>query len=161
MHWVQDQDRCYRNTSTGNIADANEFREIIDISIQHAALQKVEYDQVDMISKAVDPGKFKDERKWPDWEPAFVNYLSTIPGSYHMPLSYIIREQEDLDHDRDFGDDFVSEMITCEPLHGAQFRADSRCIHQLLKNYSLAEMAEQGIKNLEPHVDGCRDMHGL
>ena len=41
MHWVQDQDRCYRNVSTGNIADANEFREIIDISIQRAALRKV------------------------------------------------------------------------------------------------------------------------
>ena len=33
MHWVQDQDCCYRNVSTGNIADANEFREIIDIFI--------------------------------------------------------------------------------------------------------------------------------
>ena len=38
IHCVQDQDRCYRNASTGNIADANEFREIIDISIQRAAL---------------------------------------------------------------------------------------------------------------------------
>ena len=87
---VHDQDRYYRNASTGDIADANEFREIIDISIQHAALRKVEDNQVDMISKAVDPGKFKDERKWPDWEPAFVNYLSTIPGSYHVPLSYVV-----------------------------------------------------------------------
>ena len=67
MHWVQDQDRCYRNASTGHIADANELREIIDISIQCAALQKMEYNQVDMISKAEDPGKFKDERKWPHW----------------------------------------------------------------------------------------------
>ena len=92
MHWVQDQDRCYRSASTGDIADANEFREIIDISIQHATLRKVEDDQVDTISKAADPGKFKDERKWPDWEPSFVNYLSTIPGSYHVPLSYVVRE---------------------------------------------------------------------
>ena len=38
MHWVQDQDRCYRNASTGNISDANKFREVIDISIQRAAL---------------------------------------------------------------------------------------------------------------------------
>ena len=67
MHWVQDQDCCYRNASTGHIADANELREIIDIPIQRAALQKMEYNQVDMISKAEDPGKFKDERKWPDW----------------------------------------------------------------------------------------------
>ena len=161
MHWVQDQDRCYRNASTGNIADANEFREIIDISIQRAALRKVEDDQVDRISKAVDPGKFKDERKWPDWEPAFVNYLSMIPGSYHAPLSYVVREQEDPDHDRDFGDDFVSEMIACAPLHGAHFRANSRHVHQLLKNFLVAEMAEQWIKNLEPHADSRRDMLAL
>ena len=161
MHWVQDQDCCYRNASTGNIADANEFREVIDISIQCAALQKVEDDQVDTISKAADPGKFKDKRKWPDWEPAFVNYLSTIPGSYHVPLSYVVREQEDLDHDRDFGDDFVSEMIACAPLHGAHFRADSRHVHQLLKNFLMAETAEQWIKNLEPHANIRRDMLAL
>ena len=161
MHWVQDQDCCYRNASTGNIANANEFREVIDISIQHAALRKVEDDQVDMISKAAVPGKFKDERKWPDWEPAFVNYLSTIPGSYHVPLSYVVREQEDLDHDRDFGDDFVSEMIACAPLHGAHFRADSRRAHQSLKNFLVAETAEQWIKNLEPHANGCQDMLAL
>ena len=121
----------------------------------------MEDNQVDTISKAADPGKFKDERKWPDWESAFVNYLSTIPGSYHVPVSYIVREQEDPDHDHDFGDDFVSEMITCAPLHGAHFRADSRRFHQLLKNYLVVETAEQWIKNLEPHADGCRDMLAL
>ena len=63
IHWVQDQDRCYSNAYTGYIADANEFREVIDISIQRAALRKVEDDQVDTISKAADPGKSKDERK--------------------------------------------------------------------------------------------------
>ena len=63
MHWVQDQDHCYRSVSTGEIADASEFREIINISIQCAALRKVEDNQVDTISKAADPGKFKDERK--------------------------------------------------------------------------------------------------
>ena len=90
-----------------------------------------------------------------------MNYLSTISGSYHVPLSYVIRDQEDLDHDHDFGDDFVSEMITCAPLHGAHFRADSRHVHQLLKNFLVAETAEQWIKNLEPHVDSRRDMLAL
>ena len=59
MHWVQDQDHCYRNASTGNIANANEFREVIDISIQRAALRKVEDDQVDTISKAADQESLK------------------------------------------------------------------------------------------------------
>ena len=116
---------------------------------------------MDTISKAANPGKFKDERKWPDWEPAFVNYLSMIPGSYHVPLSYVVRKKEDPDHDRDFGDDFVSDTIACAPLHGAHFRADSRCVHLLLKNFLLAETAEQWIKNLVPHVNGRRDMLAL
>jgi hypothetical protein len=30
--------------------------------------------------KAADPGNFKDERKWPEWEKLFVNYLLVIPG---------------------------------------------------------------------------------
>ena len=38
MHWVQDQDHCYMNASPGDMADANKFREIIDISIQRATL---------------------------------------------------------------------------------------------------------------------------
>ena len=116
---------------------------------------------MDTISKAADPGKFKDERKWPEWEPAFINYLSTIPSSYHVPLSYVVRDQEDPDHDHDFGDDFVSEMIACAPLHGTHFRASSRRVHQLLKNYLVAETVEQWIKNLEPHADSRRDMVAL
>ena len=52
-------------------------------------------------------------------------------------------------------------MITCAPLDGAHFRADSRRVDQLLKNFLVAETAEQWIKNLEPHADGRRDMLAL
>ena len=125
-----------------------------EVSIQRAALQKVEDDQVNTISKAANPGKFKDECKWPDWEPALIIYLLTIPGSYHVLLSYVIREEEEPTHNQDFGDDFVSEMIACAPLHGAHFRADSQHVHQLLKNYLVAEIAKQWIKRLEQHANG-------
>ena len=96
------------------------------MAIQRAALRKVEDDQVKTISKAADPGKFEDKRKWPDWEPAFINYHSIIPGSYHMPLSYVVQENEDPAHDCDLWEDFQPEMIACAPLHGAHFRADAR-----------------------------------
>ena len=42
-----------------------------------------------------------------------------------MPLLYVVRENEDPAHDRDFGEDFQAEMIACAPLHGAHFRADA------------------------------------
>jgi hypothetical protein len=54
----------------------------------------VEKDQADTVSKAADPGKFKDKKKWPEWEPAFVNYLSTIPGDSEVPLSYVVCEKD-------------------------------------------------------------------
>jgi hypothetical protein len=55
---------------------------------------KIKQDQSDTVSKAADPGKFKDERKWPEWEPFFVNYLSTIHGVSGVPLSYVVRLKE-------------------------------------------------------------------
>ena len=33
MHWVQDQDRCYRMSSLNDVQDADEFRGILDVAI--------------------------------------------------------------------------------------------------------------------------------
>ena len=126
--------------------------------LQRASLHKVDTDQVDTISKAADPGKLKDERKWPEWYPAFVNYLSTIPGVYGVPLSYIVRDNQAPDHARDFAGDFMEEIIACAPLNGPKFRADAHKVHQLLKNFLMAESAEQWILSLAPRGNGHDDI---
>ena len=154
MHWLQDQDRCSRPPTAADVVDDDALKEVLSVSICRAALRKVDDDQVETISKAADPGKFKDERKWADWEPAFTNYLSTIPGVYDIPLSYVICENDDPQHDQDFGEDFTQEMISCASLHGANFRADSQKVHQLLKNYLVAESAEQWIRDIEHLTNG-------
>lgn len=161
MHWVQDKDRCSRGASVVGIADADSFKAELQVSIKRAALRQTEAEQVDTISKAADPGKFKDERKWPDWEPAFVNYLSTIPGVYSVPLSYVVRENDEPDHETDFGDDFTREMVAGASLTGTHFKADARKVHQLLKNFLVAETAEQWIKDISKYSDGRRDMKAL
>ena len=63
MHWVQDQDRCSRPPTAANVVDNDAFKEVLNVSIHHATLRKVDDDQVETISKAADPGKFKDECK--------------------------------------------------------------------------------------------------
>ena len=55
----------------------------------------------------------------------------------------------------------IETSETCAPLHGAHFRADSQHVHQLLKNYLVAKMAEQWIKPLEQHVNGHCNMLAL
>ena len=161
MHWVQDQDRCSRPLTAADVVDDDALKEVLNVSIRRAALRKVDDDQVETISKAADQGKFKDERKWEDWEPVFTNYLSTIPGVYGIPLSYVIHENDNPQHDQDFGEDFTQEMILCASLRGANFRADSRKVHQLLKNYLVAESAEQWICDIEHLNNGRRDMQAL
>ena len=67
-----------------------------------------------------------------------------------MPLSYVVRENEAPDHTRDFVGDFTEEIIACAPLDGPKFRADAHKVHQLLKNFLMAESAEQWIRPLAP-----------
>ena len=118
-------------------------------------------EQVDTISKAADPGKFKDEKKWPDWEPAFVNYLSTIPGVSGVLLSYVVHTNDDPEHDMDFEDDFVTWSIACALLNGASFCADACKVNQLLMNFLVAESAEQWIKGISNHINGWLDLRSL
>ena len=84
-----------------------------------------------------------------------------IPGVRGVPLSYIIRENAAPDHETDFGNDFVACSIACEPLDNASFQVDTRKVHQLLMNFLVAELAEQWIKDLAPHVNGRHDMEAL
>ena len=161
MHWCQDHQRCSEEPDIADFANADAFKEALQVSALRALLRKNDSDQVDTISKAADPGKFKDEKKWPDWEPAFVNYLSTIPGVKGVPLSYVVRANEDPDHEMDFEGDFVARSIACAPLNNATFRANARKVHQLLMSFLVAESAEQWIKTLASRVNGRLDMEAL
>ena len=150
MHWVQDFYRCSKQPTIDDFVTANDFKQALSTATQRASLRKVDTDQVDMISKAADPGKLKSERKRPEWYPAFVNYLSMIPRVYGVPLSYVVHENQAPDHTRDFEGDFTEEIIACAPLNGPKFRVDARKVHQLLKNFLMAESAEQWIHPLAP-----------
>ena len=56
---------------------------------------------------------------------------------------------------------FNERAIACAPLVGSNFQADARKVHQLLKSYLQAELAEQWIKPLAKHQDGRKDMEAL
>ena len=95
----------------------------------------------------------------PEWEPAFVNYRSTIPGVNGIPLSYVVRENQ-----TPIGADYGSLnkcAIACAPLTGDVFQADARKVHQLIKRFLQAECAEQWIKPHAERQSGRQDMDAL
>jgi hypothetical protein len=111
-------------------------------------------------SKAADPGKFKDERKWPEWEKAFTNYLSIIPGVSGIPLSYIVREQDEPTPGMEYFT-FNERMVHRAPLTGQYFIADARRVHNLLVGFLQGENTENWIRNIAKYQDGRRDMFAL
>ena len=134
------------------------FRNALNVASDRADVRKIESDQSDTVSKAADLGKFKDEKKWPEWEPSFVNYLSTLIGVNGVPLLYVVRltaSPDPLVNHQSFNE----RAIACSPLTGPTFQADAWKVHQLLKSFLQSEMAEQHwIKPISKKQNGREDM---
>ena len=71
-----------------------------------------------------------------------------------MTLSYVVRSQTDPDRTTDFQDDFISQTTAIAPLSGANFQADTREVHKLMKNYLVSETAEQWIISIDNRMNG-------
>jgi hypothetical protein len=161
IHWVQDFHRVGQVPTLDAFEDdADAFRSVLDVAFNRAEVRRIEKEQSDTASKAADPGKFKDEKKWSEWEPAFCNYLSTIQGVNRVPLSYVVRKVEFAAPGAEY-ESFNEQAIACCPLAGAMFQADARKVHQLVKSFLQTETAEQWIKPLSRQQNGRADMEAL
>ncbi len=155
MHWVQD---CFRTSDVPSHENFNEGALYEALSM--AQVRKSDVDLVTTNSKAADPGKFKDERKWPEWEKAFINYLSVIPGVSGIPLSYVVRDMEDPIPGAEYLT-FNERMINRAPLTGQYYIADTRRVHNLLVGLLQGENTENWIRNIAKYQDGRRDIIAL
>ena len=160
IHWVQDFVRVGEVPSLAGYDNGTAFCTALEVAFNREDVRKIEKEQSDTVSTAADPGKFKDEKKWPEWEPAFVNYLSIIPGVNGIPLSYVVREMEHPPEGADYGS-FNERAIACAPLSGDVFQADARKLHQLIKSFLQTESAEQWIKPFAKRQSGREDMDAL
>jgi hypothetical protein len=79
---------------------------------------------VDTNTKAADPGKFEDECKWPEWEKAFINYLSVIPGMNGVPSSYIVHEAAEPEDGIEY-ETFNKQLMVRVPLARQYYLVDS------------------------------------
>jgi len=152
MYWIQDKYRAV------DIPDHNDFTLAgLDEAVLNAKIRKTDLDLVDMNSKAADPGKFKEERKWPEWHKAFVHYLSVIPGINGVPLSYVVREEEEPEYGAVYPT-YQQRCIARAPLADAVYIADTRRVHNILRNFVQGEASESWIRTIARYQDGRRDL---
>jgi hypothetical protein len=155
MHWVQD---CFRSSDVPNHEHFDD--EVLFEALSLAQIRKSDVELVTTNTKAVDPGKFKDERKWPEWEKAFINYLSVVPGVSGIPLSYVVRELDVPTPGIEYPT-LTERMINRAPLDGQYYIADTRRVHSLLVGFLQGENTENWIRNIARYQDGRRDMIAL
>ena len=116
------------------------FLDVLETAYRRDLIRTQEQYQAEIISKKVEPGKLKDERKWIDWDSSMVNYLSTIEGSLGVPLSYVVREN--YKPILEGHDNFIEKCVVCAPLKGPIFEADSRRVHQVISANVQGKAAE-------------------
>ena len=69
------------------------------------------------VPSVANPGPLTKESKWKEWEEKFINYLRLHLGANGVPLSYVIRKNDEPDVDTVITD-YISETIDCAPLKG-------------------------------------------
>ncbi len=157
VNWVQD---FYRISAVPTIANINkeEF-----ISQLHRAIHRAEIRNTMKDASANDessPGMLESERQWKQWEEKFVNHLRCQLGSNGIPLSYIIRENNEPNRNGDFPD-FITQTIECAPLHGEYFKADRLTVFNLIVSFTTGQPSGDWIKNTLRYSNGRRSMKAL
>ena len=155
MQWVQDRFRA------NNVPDHANFNEpALYEALRLAQIRKSDIDLVDTDTKAANPGKFKDERKWPEWKKVFIYYLSVFPGVSGIPLSYIVRCEEFPVAVIEYAI-FDDSMVNRAPFTGQYYIADARRVHNVLVGFLQGENTENWIRNIAKYQDGRRDVIAL
>ena len=107
------------------------------------------------LSEAATPDKFKDNVKWDDWKPTFLNYLRSIPGRDGIvPLKYIWCRDRD-EADPTANDDFLDDYVAMAPLEGDSYAIDTVQVHTFLLSFvSGNDTTEAKIQGMTRPNDG-------
>ena len=159
LHFVQDAARTSYTASTFGYTQAT-LLSALSVAGERADVIKQIRDKSDVKAKEASPGALVSENKWTDWEPKFVNYLSTMIGMNGVPLSYVIRENDAPDRTSTFPD-FSEECIACAPLTGVGFQADNKTVHQSIVAFTTGQTSEDWISPVLKDKSGRKSMQAL
>ena len=158
-HWAQD---FYRVSVEPSIAGLDEpgFKEQLDRATKRADIRKNLKAQTKTSAEAATPGPLESEKHWKQWEEKFINYTRCHIGVNGIPLSYVIRENDEPDHDTDYTD-FVSRTVACAPLDGEYYTADRLTVFNMLVSFTTGQPSGDWIKSTLRYSDGRRSMNAL
>ena len=158
-HWVQDFYRISREPSVDGLNEAS-FLAMLNRALARSEIRKNIKDQNKTAAEAASPGPLKSEREFKNWEEKFINYASAHLGANGIPLSYVIRENEDPPENEEYTD-FVSMTISCAPLKGEFYEADRLSVYNMLVSFTTGHPSGDWLKSTSKYSDGRKSMKAL
>ena len=159
IHWIQDFRRV---SKTPTIVGLNEltFKAQLSRALDRSVIRMTLKDQSSTSSAAASPGPLDSERKWKQWEEKFTNYAASHIGSNGIPLSYVIRKNDEPATDVEYSD-FITETINCAPLSGEFYAADRMTVFNMIISFTTGQPSADWIKPTVKHNNGRRSMKAL
>lgn len=108
-------------------------------------------------TSAMKPQDLTNEIKWSDFAPSFKNYLRAIPRRTGVPLSYVVRDDDQPNPAPNV--DFLDDYIMNAPLLGPDYLTDRRAVHtkMVVALITTNPEAQALIKLNKKDTDGCKD----
>lgn len=112
------------------------------------------------VTSIASPGPLEKESKWKEWEEKFTNYLRLHLGANGVPLSYVIRENDDPDTETAHAD-FIRKTTACAPLQGEYYEADRLTVFNFIISFTTGQPSGDWVKNTERYQNGRKSMKAL
>ena len=108
------------------------------------------------------PETFSTKVKWADWMPTFKNFLRNCHSIRGIPLSYVIRDNEEAVAVYDPNLNILDNFVLMAPLQGRDYDADKAQVHTLIQRFITGnDMAESKIQSHDDQGNGRRDFIAL
>ena len=155
VQWVKDQVRTGLNPSL-TVFPIADTPALIRRHKSHLAF----CEKSKRVSETAKPPAFTETTKWSGWCPVFINFLKCLPGRHGVPLTYVVRDNDDAITvaDAEMMDDYANRA----PLTGEAFNADASEVHTYIVNFiSGNETAESKILAIAGQSNGRLDFKAL
>ena len=98
-------------------------------------------------------GQLDNEKEWKHWEEKFVNYTRSHIVANIVPLSYVIRENEEPDINGEHPE-FINKTGARAPLEGEYYAADRMYVFNIVVTFTTGHPSGDWVKTTMKHSDG-------
>jgi len=105
----------------------------------------------DMVIK--EPPEFKGSVKWKPWKEGVISYVNSVLTIDFIPLSYVIREQEEPAEGQEYESDH-QRLVAIAPLRGNEFKHDNGVVFDFLKTCTINGLAYPWMKQYSATRNG-------